>query len=131
MIGAPHAHPMQVFRDACDAGTLLYQRCGACHQVQMYPRTHCSRCHRDALDWSISKRSGTLASFTVVHRAALARFQLRTPFLLALVDVDEGFRLMMNLEVSAESALAIGDAIAIGFVAGHDGHSIVVGRPAT
>lgn len=117
--------PVRVFTDGCDAGDLLYQRCEACARVQTYPRTHCAACHGTALGWHRSERRGRLVSFTTVHRAANPAFQDRVPYALALVDVDEGFRLMMN--VDHVRPLAIGDAVEITFARDGDGPARVRG----
>lgn len=121
------AHPIRTFHEGCDAGELRYQRCTACGRVQPYPRVHCLQCKSDALEWLLSRRFGTLASFTVVHRAARPRDQARAPYVLALVDLGEGFRMMMNVE-HTERPLAIGATIAVDFVDGDDGHRVVHGR---
>lgn len=117
--------PVEAFQHACDGGALVYQQCAHCDHVQTYPRTHCSACHREWLRWKRSDRRGTLVSFTTVHRAASPVFQQRAPYVLALVAVDEGFRLMMNIE--PVRALAIGDAVEIGFVADANGRARVRG----
>jgi len=119
------AHPLQVFRDGCAIGELRYQRCRSCGRVQTYPRATCERCRRTTLEWLTSQRSGTLATWTTVHRAANPRFQARAPYTLALVDMAEGFRLMMN--VDADIPLTIGAAIAVDFV-DDDGTMRVHGR---
>ena len=115
-----NAHdPVATFEHACAEGKLTYQQCDHCGRVQVYPRTHCAHCHRAELRWKTSAGRGTLVSHTTVHLAASPAFQQRAPFLLALVDVDEGFRLMMNVEPGRP--LAIGDTVEIGFATDSDG----------
>lgn len=113
--------PVATFEQACDAGKLAYQQCAHCQRVQAYPRTHCAHCHRAALRWKTSAGRGTLVSHTTVHRAASPAFQQRAPFVLALVDVDEGFRLMMNIELVRP--LEIGDKVEIGFANDAEGRA--------
>lgn len=113
--------PVAAFERACDEGRLVYQQCGHCDRVQVYPRTHCGHCHRAELQWQRSAGRGTLLSHTTVHRAASPQFQQRAPYVLALVDVDEGFRLMMNID--PVRPLAIGDTVEIGFVTDGDGRA--------
>ena len=117
-----NAHdPIATFEQACDDGRLTYQQCGHCDRVQIYPRTHCAHCHRPDLHWKTSAGRGTLVSHTTVHRAASPAFQQRAPYVLALVDVDEGFRVMTNIEPGRP--LAIGDVVEIGFANDADGRA--------
>ena len=56
---------------------------------------------------------GRVASFTWVERGPSAAF--REPYMLALIDLDEGVRLMMNILDAQPDAIAIGDPVRIVF----------------
>ena len=103
------------FWDACARGELVYQRCGHCGQAQLIPRTLCAHCQHDRLAWQTSAGSGRLLSFTLVHRAPSAAFREQLPYLIALVDMDEGFRLMVNMDHEPEAPPTIGQSVHIGF----------------
>lgn len=124
------ATPLETFEEACARRTLLYQRCDHCGCVQSYPRALCTRCHRDALAWRTSARRGRIASFTTVHRAANPFFQARVPYVLALVDVDEGFRVMLNIDApsTTDVPLRIGAEVVIGFALDDDGRTTLRGE---
>ena len=114
----PLPHPTaetRPFWDACARGELLYQRCGHCGQAQLIPRTLCAHCQHAQLDWLACAGTGRILSFTLVHRAPSAAFREQLPYVIALVDMDEGFRLMVNMDHEAESPPAIGQAVRIGF----------------
>jgi uncharacterized OB-fold protein len=81
----------------CNRDELLYQRCRACGHVQFYPRRNCTKCQAGDLDQLASAKRGTIHSFTVVQRPANRAFEADVPFVIALVDLDEGFRMMMNV----------------------------------
>ena len=104
------------FWDGCAAGELRYQRCGRCGQVQLIPRSMCAGCQHTALVWTRSAGLGRILSHTTVHRAPTPAFRGDLPYVIALVDMDEGFRLMVNVQGGAEPALAIGQPVRIGFV---------------
>jgi uncharacterized OB-fold protein len=55
-------------------------------------------------------------SFTIVRRSSNRAFEADVPYVVALIDLDEGYRMMMN--VIGEGALntAIGDRIGVTFV---------------
>ena len=87
-----------------------------CGQVQLIPRSRCAACQGTALTWQRSDGRGRILSHTTVHRAPSEAFRSEVPYVMALVDMDEGFRLMANVQGGAEPALAIGQPVRIGFV---------------
>lgn len=103
------------FWDGCTTGELRYQRCAHCGETQLIPRALCSACQRDDLQWHISSGNGCVLSYTVVHRAPTAAFKGDVPYIIALVDMEEGFRLMVNVQGDGASAVTIDQAVKIGF----------------
>lgn len=119
---APHVTAeTRPFWEACARGELLYQRCEACGKPQFYPRTRCARCHSDRLTWEHSARRGTIHSFTIVHRAPTEAFRADIPYVLVLVDLDEGFRMMMNVRECPPSDVVIGMRVGVIFERRDDG----------
>lgn len=105
------------FWDGCASGQLRYQCCTHCGAVQKLPRAVCEVCHGAALEWRRSACRGRILSHTTVHRAPTPAFRAEVPYVIALVELDEGFRLMVNLAGGEQPGLAIGAAVDIGFVA--------------
>lgn len=103
------------FWDGCADGELRYQACGDCGTVQLIPRSFCSHCQSRSLAWKRSSSAGTVLSFTIVHRAPTAAFRAEAPYAIVLVDMDEGFRLMVNGDAGLQPTLAIGQKVRIGF----------------
>jgi uncharacterized OB-fold protein len=99
----------------CNREELLYQRCGACGHVQFYPRRTCTACQAGDLDSLQSAQRGTIHSFTVVQRAANPAFNEDVPYVVALVDLDEGFRMMMNVVGDDRLSAAIGRRVRVVF----------------
>lgn len=96
---------------------LLFQRCEACANAQFPPRPRCLACG-GAVRWEESCKRGVIHSYTVVHRAPNAGFKAKVPYVIALVDLEEGPRLMLNVLDGADSAaLAIGASIRVAFTA--------------
>ena len=100
------------FWQGCNEGVLRYQQCTRCRHVQIVPRALCSHCQSQGLEWQVSKTLGSVASATTVRRPPPA-FRERAPYVIALVDMDEGFRLMVNVRDGHEPA--IGARVRIGF----------------
>jgi uncharacterized OB-fold protein len=103
------------FWRACNHDQLMYQRCTACGHVQFYPRPFCTECQSDGVTSHVSSGRGTIHSFTVVHRAANRSFDGDVPFVLALVDLDEGFRIMTNIVGEGRLSATIDQRVRIVF----------------
>jgi uncharacterized OB-fold protein len=78
------------------AGELRLQRCDACGLAVFYPRAVCPHCGGASLSWFAAAGTGTVYSYTVVHRA-FGEFAGQAPFTVALVDLDEGVRMMTRI----------------------------------
>lgn len=103
------------FWDGCASGVVRFQRCTRCGAVQLVPRSLCSSCQGTALEWKDSSGYGRVLSYTVVHRAPTPAFKDEVPYVIAVIDMDEGFRLMTNVEGGAAAPVAIGARMRIGF----------------
>ena len=94
---------------------LRFQRCADCGQVQLIPRALCGNCHSAELQWHESSGQGIILSYTEVFRAPLPAFKAMVPYFIALVDMDEGFRVMANIRKPTTRPVAIGQRVTIGF----------------
>lgn len=101
--------------EGAQTGRLLVQTCAACGQVQAVPRAQCAACQSTQLTWRDSTRCGRIVAVSVVQRAPTADFREITPYVLALVDLAEGLRLMLNVIGPDRLDAAIGDAVEIVF----------------
>jgi uncharacterized OB-fold protein len=100
--------------DAAREHRLVIQRCQDCHESIFYPRSVCPQCMSDRIDWIEASGKGTIYSFTVVHRAP-AQFADSAPYVVALVDLAEGVRLMTNIVCCDPTAVRIGAAVEVEF----------------
>jgi uncharacterized OB-fold protein len=105
----------QAFWDGCAAGELRVQRCTACDARQFPPRGRCGECSGTEFEWTSNDLRGEIYSFTVVHRAPIQAFRADCPYVLALVDVAPGARLMLNVTGCDPDAVYIGMQVAIEF----------------
>ena len=106
------AHPVpdavtQPFWDGVAEGVLRIQRCQACGRPVFYPRAVCPHCTRGELTWVEASGLGTVHTFTVVHRAP-PEHREDVPYVVALVELDEGVRMMTRLVDVEPSAVAVG-----------------------
>lgn len=77
-------------------GKLFIQYCDDCHQYIFYPRTICPHCFSEEISWQESCGIGKIYSFTVVHQA-FGTFKGETPFVVGIIELDEGVRMMTRI----------------------------------
>ena len=94
--------PYATYLSHLEKGELAYQFSPAANRAVFFPRVLCPYSGSDKLEWRVSKGRGTVYATTVVHPAEGA------PFNVALIDVEEGFRLMSRVEDVAPDAVKIG-----------------------
>src|SRR2546426_10948445 len=99
------------FWEAARRHELWLQRCRACGAYVFYPRAACPRCLGAELEWRRVSGRGRLHTFTGGHRGA-RNFPLPAPYVIAIVELDEGPRMMTNLVgiVPDPAKIAIGMA---------------------
>lgn len=83
---------------------LTYQLCGRCGRVVFYPRAHCPHCGSEDLHVHDSAGVGTLYSYTVIRQTPDPAFRDDAPYIVALVDLAEGFRVLTHLRAEPEEA---------------------------
>ena len=93
----------------------VIQRCNSCGEHQFYPRGVCSHCLSSELEWREASGNGTIYSYSVNHRAPHPRFADDLPFVLAIVELEEGPRMMTNIVVSDPDSVTIGMAVTVTF----------------
>jgi hypothetical protein len=92
-VPTPETRP---FWEAARRHELCLQRCRTCGTTVFYPRAACPRCFGADLEWRRVSGRGTLHTFTVVERGQRG-FPLGPPYVIAIVELAEGPRLMTNL----------------------------------
>jgi uncharacterized OB-fold protein len=85
------------------------------------PRHLCPHCWSDQLEWAESAGRGSIQSFSIVHRAPTADFAANAPYVIALVDLDEGPRMFANVVGNGALEVAIGDRVSVTFEDRGDG----------
>jgi uncharacterized OB-fold protein len=104
----------RVFWEGITQHKLLIQRCDACQHFIFYPRSLCPYCFSDALSWVQAEGTGTIYSYTVVHQA-YGPFAGQVPFVVALVELREGVRMMTRITGSPPEAVRIGAPVRVIF----------------
>lgn len=84
------------FWEAAKRHELRIQRCVDCKEAFFYPRNTCPGCLSGRVEWFNASGRGKLHTFSIVYRG-LRYPPLEPPYVLAMVELDEGPRLMTNL----------------------------------
>ena len=87
----------QSYWSAAGDGTLLIQRCLACGRYQFYPRRHCAACFAPDPEWTAASGRGRLHTYTIVRRTPNAEFAADCPYVLAIIELDEGPRMTARI----------------------------------
>ena len=114
------------FWDAAREGRLLVQRSEGCGRHVFYPRAICPHCHEARLEWVDASGRGEIHSFTVAHRPAGPWFADKVPYVVALVELDEGVRMLGGLRVEDVSSVRVGQRVRVAFDAATDEVTIPV-----
>ena len=117
------------FFEAAARGELLYQRCPACGHRQFYPRQLCTACGGDTA-WATATGRGVVHTFTIVRQNGQAPFKSELPYAVAMVELDEGVRMMGSVTGCAVESVRIGMRVEAYAVECEEGLAVPFWRPA-
>lgn len=92
---------------------LLGSECGVCGSIHFPPRAVCPKCRRESIGRMTQRElsgRGTILAHTIVHQPADG-FELQVPYVMAIVELEEGCRLMTQVVDAAPGALKPGLAV--------------------
>ena len=93
----------------------LLQRCLSCDEPRFPPKPVCSHCWSTEHRWVPAAGTGSVYSYTVVHRAGMPAFREDVPYVIAVIDLDEGVRVMSNLVGCDPEDVSVGMAVRVLF----------------
>lgn len=95
---APDGDPLwKPFWEATGEGRLVFLRCLHCGDAFLPAREDCPDCLSPGPVWERASGAARLISWVVFHRAPDAAFQGRVPYTVAIVELDEGPRMITNI----------------------------------
>ena len=113
---------------AVETGELRYQDCPSCGHRQFYPRQLCAGCGGEPV-WAVSSGRGRVHTFTVVRQNLSPPFASLVPYVLAVVELEEGPRLMGNVTDCQVEDVKIGMAVEAYAVRVREGLGVPFWRP--
>jgi len=101
--------------EAARRNQLVMQICDTCTHRPFPPRAHCPTCGAGTLSWAPVSGRGTVYSFTVAHRPPHPVFAEHCPLVIAIVELDEGPRLITNIVAGDPADVTVGMAVRVFF----------------
>jgi uncharacterized OB-fold protein len=116
------------FWQGVQRGELLIQRCADCGRLRHPPSITCPLCRSFAADAVQASGRGTVYSYCMPHEPRLPGLELG--YIVALVELEEGTRLVSNLVGVDAAEVRIGMAVEVAFVAVDPDLTLPMFRPA-
>ena len=113
----------QTYWDNVKENKLTYQQCTECNEVVFTPRLQCTKCGSPKLELKASKGEGEIYTFSVVRQNRNPAFSALGAYVLAWIDLDEGFRMLSNVVGAADPTtdVACGQRVKVEFEAQDSG----------
>ena len=105
-IRPPKGHDNAWWWDLVDRGELPIQKCNACGALLHPPRPMCGECQSTDLSYALSSGAGSVYSYVVIHHPQFPGYEY--PLVAALVELEEGTRIVSNLVGCAPEEVHIG-----------------------
>lgn len=104
----------QFFWEGTEKSELRIQRCSQCQALRHPPRPCCPHCLSFDWDWILAAGTGEIASFVVYHYPPLP--PLEVPYVVALIDLPEGTRIVGNILDAGSGDVEIGMPVNVEYV---------------
>ena len=118
------------FWDATREQRFVLPWCTECDAPIWYPRAFCPRCFGHTVEWRADAGGGTVHAASVHTRPGPGRDADDGPYVVVLVDLDAGVRMMSNVIGCAPDVVAVGMRVELGWEPLSDGRYLPVFHPA-
>lgn len=117
------------FWDGTRRCRLVLPWCSACDRAFFFPRVFCPHCGGDAIAWREASGRGEIYAVTVEHRPQNPTMTAMAPYAVALVELDEGVRMLTNVVDTDPASLRVGDRVAVAWEPLDDGRHLPLFQP--
>jgi uncharacterized protein len=105
---------------AAREGRLVVQQCADCGKIWHPPLPACPHCHGAALGWREVAGTGTIYTYTVVTHPTHVAFADKVPYVVAIVELSEGPRLVTGIVGCDASEVRAGLPVQVRFTPVND-----------
>lgn len=99
------------FWQTVESGQLTIQKCNGCGHHVFYPRALCPHCWSSDLSWVTAAGTGTLRSFSQVHKPAHPGWVPVAGYVVGLVELTEGPTMLSLILPQGDHMVKAGDAV--------------------
>ena len=87
----------KAFWDGCKEHQLRFEKCRDCQHIRWPPSVICPLCYSRDTELIVASGKGKIHTFTVYHQAFHKSFMNDLPYITAIIELDEGPRLLSNI----------------------------------
>jgi uncharacterized OB-fold protein len=116
--------------EAAARGELLIQHCPSCGNRQWYPRAICTACGA-VPEWEQASGRGSVHTFTIIRQNYAKPFRNELPYVVAMIELDEGPMLMGNVTDVDVETVHIGMPVEVYMIEAEEGLGVPFWRPAS
>jgi uncharacterized OB-fold protein len=128
-IEPPVTETSQPFWDATREKRFLLQWCVDCNLPIWFPREVCPGCMSSALEWRPASGLGVVYTMTVEHKPQNPAIGGGAPYVVALIDLEEGARMMSNVFGCPPDDVYVGMPVRVAWDELSDGRNLPVFEP--
>lgn len=103
------------FFDGARQHRLMIQRCRDCKTYQLPGRLICDECLSESLEWVEASGRATVFSFVIMHQRYHPAFARDVPYNVAMVELEEGPRLITSIAGASNEEIAVGMPVSATF----------------
>lgn len=108
----------------------LIQWCTSCDHSIYYPREVCPSClSEEKLEWRTASGQGEVYTYNVMHKAGVPFMADQVPYVVALVMLEEGARILTNIVNCDPSTVKVGMPVQLTWEELSDGRNLAVFEP--
>lgn len=109
---------------------LLLQRCRECGRYRFPPRVICPGCISEEFDWIPASGRGAVYTYTVVYRSPMPSFDADLPYVIGIIELEEGARVMSHVIGCRPEEVKVGLSVQLVFEDVSDEVSLYKFQPA-
>jgi uncharacterized protein len=109
---------------------LVLPWCTACESPFWYPRVVCPACLGDTVEWRDAAGTGEVHAVSVMHKTAMGRDPADGPYAVAIIELDEGVRMLSNVVGVDPEHVSVGTPVRVVWHDLSDGRKLPMFTPA-
>ena len=89
--------------------------CPGCRRYHFYPRAICPHCGDAEIEWKQASGTGSVYTFAVVRQPVERAFAALVPYVIAIIELEEGVRMLSHVTSTDPEAVRCGMEVTVEF----------------